>query len=101
MVKEAKSTYYNKKLNIHSYEIDNGSQVSNGSKKMWSMVKKLSGKLSIQPPRKLVIEGKLITSVKSIANHINKFFVNKIVKIRNNFGHHNKTAIDILKILIP
>ena len=65
------------------------------------MVKKLSGKLSIQPPRKLVIGGKVITSVKSIANHINKFFVNKIEKIRNNFGHHNNTAIDILKILIP
>ena len=66
MVKEAKSAYYNKKLNIHNYDNDKGSQGSNGSKKMWSMVKKLSGKLSIQPPRKLVVEGKVITFVKSL-----------------------------------
>ena len=101
MVKEAKSAYYNTKLNIHNYDKNKGSQGSNGSKKMWSMVKKLSGKLSIQPPRKLVVEGKVITLVKTISNLINKFFVNKICKIRNNFGYHKNTAIDILKLLIP
>ena len=35
MVKDAKSAFYNAKLNIHNYDKNNGSQDSNGSKKMW------------------------------------------------------------------
>ena len=47
---------------------------------MWQMVKSLVGKASIQPPRKITSEGKVITSLKTISGLINNFYIQKIKK---------------------
>ena len=49
----------------------------------------------------IVINSKVITSVKKIANLINEFFVTKIQKIRSKFKIHNTNSLDILKRVIP
>ena len=67
---------------------------------MWQTAKSLVGKASIQPPRKIIFEGKIITSLKTISGLINEFYIQKIKKIRDNFRTHNVAPIDILKKLI-
>ena len=64
MVREEKIKLYNKKLNIHNFDENGSKNEFSGSKNMWNTVKTLSGKPNMQPPRKIVVNGKVYTSVK-------------------------------------
>ena len=77
MVKTKKYNFYNKKLDIKNFDENIEKSNSKGSKRMWNTVKSLSGKLTIQPPRKIVKDGTVITLVMKISNFINTFFVQK------------------------
>ena len=49
----------------------------------------------------LVHEGNKITSLKTIANISNKYFVDKIIKLRNEFTAPTMSAINILNCIFP
>ena len=63
MVKSKKFNFYKKKLDIRNLDDNSENSSTSSSKRMWNTIKSLSGKLSIQPPRKMVNEGNVVTSV--------------------------------------
>ena len=74
-------------------------EVSNINK-LWTTVKELTNTSTKQPPRHIIHENNVITSVKKISNIASEHFINKITKIRNKFTSSQITHIQILEQLI-
>ena len=69
---------------------------------MWGTFKNLTNSNKQIPPRVILFNGNLITSIKKIVNISNQFFLDKISKIRANFPIFSDiSAIEILQNLIP
>ena len=64
---------------------------------MWNNVKQLTEKLKQIPPRIISYNNRVITSIREITNIANKFFIDKINKIRSKFTHNPRT--DALEVL--
>ena len=102
--KSNKSAYYNYKLNIQRDENGDENKYQNDvkSKEMWKTFKELSNTSTQVPPRLILHDGKLVTSIKKIVNIANNFFIEKIQKIRNSFPTTNGvTPLEILEFLVP
>ena len=56
-------------------------------KKMWSTVINLSNQSKQNPPRMIIYQNNKITSIKKISNITNKFFIEKVIDLRNKFTH--------------
>ena len=52
---------------------------------MWGTFKNLTNTNKQVPPRVILHNGNLVTSVKKIVNIANEFFIEKICKIRESF----------------
>ena len=74
-------------------------EVSNINK-LWTTVKELTNTSTKTPPRHIIHENSVITSLRKIANVANQHFINKIKKIRSKFTSSNLTHIQILEQLI-
>ena len=104
MNKGNKSNYYNYRLNIKKNENGDESKYQNDiqSKVMWGTFKNLTNTSKQAPPRVIIYNGNLVTSVKKIVNIANEFFVEKVRKIRESFPvNFNISAIEILQKLVP
>merc|ERR1712240_633465 len=125
LVKDTKSKYFSQKLTIRGKDnknntINNNSndhnncnnndsknhhnplikpEVSNINK-LWTAVKELTNTCKKTPPRNIIHNNSVITSLKHIANIANNHFINKTTKIRNNFIPSTISHIQILKQLI-
>ena len=100
--KSNKSAYYNFKLNIKRDENGDENKFQNDikSKEMWKTFKELSNTNTQVPPRLILHDGNLVTSVKKIVNIANNFFIDKIQKIRDSFPSNNGvTPLEILEFL--
>ena len=67
----------------------------------WKFVKQLNGVNKQQIPNNITFGGKQITSPKEIAKIANNYFIDKILKIRENFKITDVDPIHILSALIP
>merc|ERR1711867_17087 len=73
-----------------------------GSKVMWGTFKDLSNTNKQIPPRIILHNGNLVTSIKQIVNIANNFFIEKIRTIRESFPiNNNISPLEILKNLVP
>ena len=81
--KSNKSSYYNYKLNIKRDETGDESKYQNDiqSKVMWRTFKDLSNTNNQVPPRLILHDGNLVTSIRQIVNIANNFFIDKIRKM--------------------
>ena len=69
---------------------------------MWGTLKNLTNTNKQVPPRVILHNGNLVTSIKKIVNIANQFFVEKISKIRASFPINlNISALEILQNLVP
>ena len=69
---------------------------------MWGTFKDLSNTNKQIPPRLILHNGNLVTSIKKIVNIANDFFIDKICKIRESFPiNHNISPLEILMNLVP
>ena len=99
-----KSNYYNFRLNIKKNENGDEDKYQNDvqSKIMWGTFKNLTNTNKQVPPRVILHNGNLVTSVKKIVNIANEYFVEKISKIRASFPLNlNISALEILQKLVP
>ena len=71
------------------------------NKGMWQSLQDLMYKNWIQTPRRLNYQGQTITSPKEIAQKMCKFFIKKVMKIREKFTKPSMDPIRLLRILIP
>ena len=78
--KANKSRYYNNQLNIKKNDNGDESKYQNDvqSKIMWGTFKNLTNSNKQVPPRVILHDGNLVTSVKKIVNIANQFFVDKV-----------------------
>ena len=67
---------------------------------LWTTVKELTNTSTKTPPRHIIHENSIITSIRKIANIANQHFINKIKTIRSKFTPSNTTHIQILEQLI-
>ena len=82
----------NKNIDFHkSQYIEN--KLKNKSTQ-WKFVKQFNGVNKQQIPNNITFKGKQVTSPKEIAKIANNFFVDKFLKIRENF---TKTDVDPIK----
>ena len=124
LVKETKSKYYSQKLTIKSKHdtTDNTNNNSNTSinqnnnnnvpndtqikpevsniNKLWTTVKELTNTSTKAPPRHIIHENSVITSIRKIYNIASAHFINKIKEIRNNFTPSPISHTQILEQLI-
>ena len=124
LVKETKSKYYSQKLTINNKNIANGKTNNNGNNinnknnnidrtnnthikpevsiinKLWTTVKELTNTSTKAPPRNIIHENSVITSLRKISNIASNHFINKIIKKRNNFTPSTITHTQILEQLI-
>ena len=69
---------------------------------MWRTVADLTNKSKQKPPRLILCDNTMTTSLKKISNYANNHFINKIAKLRESFTNNFKvTHIDILNQLVP
>ena len=69
---------------------------------MWGTFKDLTNTNKQVPPRIILHDGNLVTSIKKIVNIANEFFVEKIWKIRESFPANKYiSALEILQNLVP
>ena len=69
---------------------------------MWGTFKNLTNTNKQVPPRVILYNGNLVTSIKKIVNIANEFFIEKISKIRESFPvNENISSLEILQKLIP
>ena len=104
MNKLNKSSYYNYRLNIKKNENGDETKYQNDiqSKIMWGTFKDLTNMNKQLPPRIILHDGNLVTSIKKIVNIANEFFVEKIRKIRESFPANKYiSALEILQNLVP
>ena len=69
-------------------------------KKMWSTVKNMCNKNKQTPPRMIIHENNKVTSIKTISNIAKKFYIEKVVTLRNKFTMPLFTAMDFFTALI-
>merc|ERR1712240_51393 len=103
MNKSNKSRYYNYQLNIKKNDNGDEYKYQNDviSKIMWSTFKNLTNTNKQVPPRGILHNGNLVTSVKKIVNIANEFFIEKIHKIRESFPvNENISPMEILQRLV-
>jgi len=68
--------------------------------KLWTTVKELTNNCTKTPPRKIIHENSIITSLRKISNIASNHFINKIIKIRikfetkHNQSHSNSRTIN-------
>ena len=104
MNKRNKNGYYNYKLNVKRGDSGDGCKFQNetNSKVMWETFKKLTNSSKQVPPRVIVYDGNMVTSLKKIVNIANEFFLDKIQKIRDSFPENcSINSIEILESLVP
>ena len=102
--KANKSSYYNYRLNINKKDNGDEFKYQNDvqSKVMWDTFKNLTNNNKQVPPRVILYNGNLVTSIKKIVNIGNEFFIDKISKIRESFPvNENISSLEILQKLIP
>ena len=102
--KSNKSSYYNYKLNIKKDDVGDEFKYQNDiqSKVMWRTFKDLTNNNNQIPPRLILHEGNLVTSVRKIVNIANNFFIEKIRKIRESFPINDSVSpLEILQNLVP
>ena len=69
---------------------------------MWGTFKDLSNTNKQVPPRIILHDGNLVTSIKQIVNIANNFFIEKIRTIRESFPlNNNISPLEILQNLVP
>ena len=123
-VKDTKAQYYSNKLTIKSKytpitntnnntdnqdTLNNNTINTNGTKikpevsnvnKLWTTVKELTNTATKAPPRSIIHNNTIVTSLKNIANIACTHFINKLVTIRSKFTPHQVTHTQILEHLI-
>ena len=102
--KANKSKYFNYQLNIKKNDNGDEYKYQNDvqSKIMWGTFKNLTNTNKQVPPRVILHNGNLVTSVKKIVNIANEFFIDKISKIRESFPVNTSiSALKILQNLVP
>ena len=72
-LRTAKAEYYKTKLSNNNTVRD-----------IWEATSSVLGKIKSEFPPQLIIDKQLISSPRQIAENLNKFFLNKIEKIKNN-----------------
>ena len=87
----------NNEQNTDSHNNDNNSR----DKTMWNTVKDMTNKLKQQPPRLIIDNNEKVTSLKKIAHIANRYFIDKIKKLRDTFLLPKVSPITILNYLIP
>ena len=67
----------------------------------WKTIKDITDTKRQKPPRLILIDNKMTTSLSKICNHANQFFINKVKKLRDNFkSNFNTSPIEILNYLL-
>merc|ERR1712101_100023 len=123
-VKDTKAQYYSNKLTIKSKYtpspntndntdnqdiLNNNTIKTNGTKikpevskvnKLWTTVKELTNTATKAPPRSIIYNNTVVTSLRKIANIACTHFINKVVTIRSKFSKHQVTHTQILEQLI-
>ena len=100
--KANKSKYFNYQLNIKKNDNGDEYKYQNDvqSKIMWGTFKNLTNTNKQVPPRVILHNGNLVTSLKKIVNIANEFFIEKISKIRESFPVNSSiSALEILQNL--
>ena len=90
-------------MNIKPKDTTDSNKFDNNtnSRTIWKTVKTLTNNNKQTPPRLLSHEGRVVTSLKTICNIANDFYVMKIKYIRNKFPINDKTTpIEVLSKLI-
>ena len=67
---------------------------------MWSTVKSLSNKSKQTPHRMIIFQNNKITSIKKISKITNRFFIEKVINLRNIFTIPISNAMDFLATLV-
>merc|ERR1712105_171130 len=65
-------------------------------RELWQMVKQNAGWITSLAPKSLVINGRIITSPKLMANAINEAFIGKISNICTNLGDPTEDPLSLL-----
>ena len=68
---------------------------------MWQNVKNLSDTKKSGTPQMVSHDNKIITSPKVIANIANKFYIDKIINLRNKFTNLTFDPLTFVKNLLP
>ena len=68
---------------------------------MWQNVKNLSDTKKSGTPQMISHDNKIITSPKVIANIANKFYIDKIINLRNKFTNLTFDPLTFVKNLLP
>ena len=74
-------------------------QCDTGSRKIWSNVKGLLNWAKVLSPSKLFYEGVIVTSPWKLASIMNEFYIQKVIKIRENLPISNKDPMEKLRQL--
>ena len=79
MNKSNKSSYYNHRLNIKKNDNGDENRYHNDtqSKIMWETFKNLTNSRKQVPPRVILYNGNMVTSIKKIVNIANEFLLKK------------------------
>lgn len=101
-VRSTKDKYYTDRLTIKSKD---KSTVKikpelNSTNKLWTTIKEVTNNVSKSPPRNIIHNGQMVTSLRKISNIANKFYIDKINKIRDSFTPNEVDHIEILESLI-
>ena len=68
---------------------------------MWQNVKNLSNNKKSGTPQMISHNNKIITSPKAIANIANKFYIDKIINLKNKFTNLTFDPLTFVKNLLP
>ena len=94
---DSKDTLNDNTINTNGTKIK--PEVSNVNK-LWTTVKELTNTATKAPPRSIIHNNTIVTSLKKIANIACAHFINKVVTIRSKFTQHQVTHTQILEHLI-
>ena len=72
----------------------------NNSKDTWKHVKSILSWSSSGPPNQLVYEGALLTKPADLSETMNKFFLNKVAKLRHDLPSSTGDPLDLVKKLM-
>ena len=107
-----KTKYYEARLNKNINNNDSNDNSDNNEnidtnniytdKGLWRTVRNITNNTKMIPPRIISYNNSIITSIKTIANIANEYFIRKIDIIRSKFTDNIKVSpMDILRALIP
>ena len=75
-------------------------ECSSNSKNTWKVVKSILSWSSSGPPNQLVYEGALLTKPAELSETMNKFFIDKVAKLRQNLPNSTGDPLDLVKRLM-